>query len=251
LQKKKNLKTRKRAADLAEYDPDMFRSRYPDQCQRESQPYVMVTEAEAQKKMKELGSAHKVIKFGDAWYACEPREDDDKDQIHIWPGLKENSSKTDQQYIEEHPLLPCCYTQDQYTKKASCWRKYSEEGNLDCSDSKEKEIGVGHIVKGGKSASFNRYGEIPFNWEKVLKYLKIDKITKGKQEIYPLLRRGVVPSPDSFIHCVESAMRPEKYSIIPTFEDAKKYIMKIRISFSFILCLFIGVVNVLCITVCS
>ena len=169
-----------------------------------------------------------MIKFGDAWYACEPREDDDKDQVHIWPGLKENSSKTDPKYIKEHPLLPCCYIQDQYTKKASCWRKYSEEGNLDCSDSKGKEVGVGHIVKGGKSTAFNRYGEIPFNWEKVLKYLKVEKINKGKQEIYPLLRKGVVPSPDSFVHCVESAMRPEKYSIIPSVEEAKKYIMKIR-----------------------
>lgn len=228
-EKKKNLKTRKRATDLAEYDPDMFRSRYPDQCQRESQPYVMITEDEAQKKIKELGNPHKVIKFGDVWYACEPREEDDKDQVHIWPGLKENSSKTDTKYISEHPLLPCCYTQDQYTKKASCWRRYSEEGNVTCSDdNKEKEFGVGHIVKGGKSVAFNRYGEIPFNWEKVLKYLKIEKINKGKQEIYPLLRRGVAQSPDSFIHCVEAAMKPELYSIIPSPEEAKKYIMKVR-----------------------
>lgn len=230
---RKDRKTGPRATALEAHDPNMFRPRYPDQCQREKQPYIIHTEQEAIKKAKELGDLHKIIQFGNVWYVCDPREPDDKNDRHTWPGLKLNTSDTgnkefDTQYIREVPLFPCCYTQDQYKKKASQWRKYWESGGQFIAEAKEKEVGVGHIVKAANSAGYGRYGECPFNWEKLLKYLKIEKVIKGKQEIYPLLRKGVASSPDSFFHCVESALNPEAYNQIPSAEEQRKYIMKIR-----------------------
>ena len=230
-ERKKDKKTGPRASALEEFDPSLFRSRYPDQCQREKQPYILYTEDEAKKKAKELGDPHKVIPFGNVWYACEPRESDDKDDRHTWPGLKLNTSKTgntefDQQYKREVPLIPCCYTQDQYVKRASEWRKYLENEGKFIPETKEKDIGVGHIVKAANPAGNGRYGEVPFNWEKLLRYLKIEKITKGKQNVYPLLRRGVAMSPDSIVHCLESAMT-EYYSQLRV-DEQRKHVLDVR-----------------------
>lgn len=232
--KKEDKKTGPRAMALREFDPKVFPPRYPDQCQKEKQPYIVKTKEEAAKLAKKLGDPHKVMPFGEVYYACEPRLQDDKNAKHIWPGLKENTSATgdrlaDLDYIKTAPLLPCCYIQDQYKKKASKWRLYLEnEGEVE-SQPKEKEAGVGYIVKAANRLQPGRYGELPFNFEKLFRYLGIEKIFKGKQEFYPVLRRGVAQSPDSFIHCMATAF-DAPYLGIPKIAQQLDYIMNIRAS---------------------
>ena len=231
-QKKEDKKTGPRAAALRKIHPEMFGSRYPDQCQKERQPYVLKDEEDALQRAEELGDPHKIMLFEGTWYACEPREpyldpkgNKDKDDKHIFPGLKENKPKTkdtdyDKEFKRKHPDLPCCFTQDQYEKKASRLRKYraaQEEKERVELDAPERDVGGGYIVGANRRLQPGRFGELPFNWEKLLHHLGIEKVTRGKQTLYPILRYGVVASPASIIHCLERAFNP-RYSSLTTFE---------------------------------
>lgn len=237
--KKEDKKTGPRAVALRKAQPEMFGSRYPDQCQKERQPYILKTEEEARRRAEDLGDPHKIMKFEGVWYACEPREpyldpsgNKDKDDKHIFPGLKENKPKTkdtehDKEYHKKYKYLPCCFTQDQYEKKASNLRKYNEKmvsGKTD--EIEERESGAGYIIGANKRLPPGRLGEVPFNWEKLLGYLGMKKIIRGKQEFYPILRYGVMQTPDSFIHCLERAFNP-RYSII-TNKEKKDQVDQIR-----------------------
>lgn len=213
-------KTKKRLAALRSVDPDMFRERYGDQCQREGQPLI-INEEEATKavqKFKKDGvpnPSHKVMFFNGRYFLCDPREPDDKKaKPHIWPGLKVNKPSNKLkgvaldnaiEFAKKHPLLPCCYTTDQYIKKASHLRMYMEErkGGKEEEETKRKPAGAEHILGPNRVALPERFGEMPFNWGKIFKNLKLKKASKGKQEFYPILRYGVSETPDSFIHCLE------------------------------------------------
>lgn len=188
----------------------MFKTRYPDQCQREKQP-VILTEEEANAVAEKLGDPHKVMFFEGFWYGCDPREPDEKNFKHLWPGLKENKSK-DVEYAKEFPLLPCCYTKDQYTKNASQLRLYMQEKGAP-REIKKKESGIDYIVRSDKLAQVGRFGEMPYNWEKIFKYIGLEKIQKGPHEkdkaFYPVLRYGVEESPGSIVHCMERIFNPQ------------------------------------------
>lgn len=226
--KKEDKKTGPRAVALRKFQPEMFGSRYPDQCQREKQPYIIKSKEEAEALAETLGDPHKVMYFEGAWYACEPREPDDKNFKHIYPGLKTNTSKTDKKYKDSFSLIPCCYALDQFEKSASNLRKYykdiQQEGKYNVK--KDKEGGMGYIVGQNKKLEAGRYGEVPFNWEKLLSHMKVEKITKGRQEIYPFLRHGVLQGPDSFIHCLEKAFNPKYTSAVA--EEKRKMVMDLR-----------------------
>lgn len=241
-ERKEDKKTGPRAAALRKVHPEMFGSRYPDQCQKERQPYVLENKEAALKRVEELGDPHKVMLFEGTWYACEPREpyldpsgQKDKDDKHLYPGLKENKPKTkdtdhDKEYKKKHPDLPCCFTQDQYEKKASRLRKYLEilekGGERGMPELQEKEAGAGYVVGANKRLQAGRFGELPFNWEKLLHHLGIEKTSKGKQTFYPILRYGVIPAPDSCIHCLERAFNPQYGSL--TTKEKKDLVSNIR-----------------------
>lgn len=247
MEKKKEIvvdkKTKKRLAALRGVDPDMFRERYGDQCQREGQP-VVITKEEADiavKKFKKMGvpnPAHKVMFFNGHYFICDPREPDDKKaKPHVWPGLKINKPSNKLkgialenavEFAEKHPLLPCCYTMDQYTKKASQLRLYMQEHqSADAEEPKKKEAGGGdHILGPNKLTPIGRYGEMPFNWEKIFRYMGLKKTRKGKQEFYPILRHGVAETPDSFVHCLERVFNPEYTSYTQKKRNDK--VMKVR-----------------------
>jgi hypothetical protein len=240
-EKKEDKKTGPRAVALRKIHPEMFGSRYPDQCQKKSQPYVLKDKEEALAKAKELGDPHKVMLFEGTWYACEPREpyidpegSKDKDDKHLFPGLKENKPKTkdteyDKEFKKNHPALPCCFTQDQYEKKASLLRKYRETletGVEKVETMPEKEAGSGYIVGANKRLPTGRFGELPFNWDKLLNYLRVEKVSRGKQNFYPILRFGVIPAPDSVIHCLERAFNPRYVSL--TTQEKKNLVSGVR-----------------------
>ena len=238
-EKKEDKKTGPRAAALRKVNPGMFGSRYPDQCQKQAQPYILKDKEEALAKAEELGDPHKVMFYEGTWYACEPREpyldpsgNKDKDNKHVFPGLKENKPKTgdpeyNKEYKKKYPDIVCCFTQDQYEKGASRLRKYRE--GLTTGERPEdtgREIGIGHIVGANKRLQAGRFGELPFNWERLLDHMGINKITRGKQTFHPILRHGVVPSADSVIHCLERAFNPRYASLITS--EKKDVVSQVR-----------------------
>jgi len=229
VKKREDKKTGPRAVALRKFKGDLFGSRYPDQCQKEKQPYVIKTMEEAEKVAKKLGDPHKVMFFEGAWYACDPREPDDKNFKHLYPGLKENTSKIDAAYRDKFKLMPCCYTQDQYEKAASHLRKYllaTKPGETGGGEDEGKEGGMGYIMGSNKKLPSGRYGEMPFNWEKLFLHLEVKKIIRGRQTIYPVLRHGVMHSPDSFIHCLERTFNNRYVSVNP--DDKKNMVMTVR-----------------------
>ena len=197
---KEDKKSGVRRLALGKIDPVTFGNRYPDQCQRHQMP-VVLTEAQARKLQADLGAEGKAMFYEGRWYGCDPRETTDKDLLHLWPGLKPNTSK-DEKFRTEVPFLPCCYKSDQTTKKSSTLYKYMHGGAASIISKKVPQSGLGYVLGSSKSIPPGRYGDLPYNWVKLLGLMKIPKITRGKQEAYPYLRHGVLESPASFVDCL-------------------------------------------------
>lgn len=201
-QKKKKVKqdnkVGKRLKLLTRIRPDIFVKGYSSQCQQKRQPYI-VKENEVEELKEKLGSEHKLLKFEDNWYACEPREEDDKDMGNIWPGLSVNMKMP--KVKDKYPYVPCCFTVDQYIKKGSYLNK-SQRGESKNTQSKD------YIVSSNRMLEPERVGYLPSTWDKIFNMTNLKKIKKKRQEFYPFLRYGVLKRPDSFIHCLERAFNP-------------------------------------------
>ena len=198
---KEDKKSGVRRLALGKLDPITFGNRYPDQCQRHQMP-VVLSESEAKDLQVRLGAEGKAMLYQGRWYGCDPRESTDKDLLHLWPGLKPNTSKDDR-FRTEVPFLPCCYKSDQTTKKSSTLYKYMHGGAASAAGSKKTaQSGLGYVLGSSKSIPPGRYGDLPFNWVKLMGLMRVPKITRGKQEAYPYLRHGVLESPSSFFDCL-------------------------------------------------
>jgi hypothetical protein len=235
---KGDRKTGKRALRLREADPDMFRARYPDSCQKGSQPEII---DEQQAKNIQTKNPHKIMEFKGLYYICDPRDPDEKskegEKQKLWPGLmipKEPTTKMSaeqkaemKKYREENPLVPCCYAVDQYTKAKSNLREYLEEkesgGKIIAAS--ERYTGT-HILVATKNVHRDRLGEVPHNWERILRIIGMQKIKKKNQKTYPFLRYGVEATPDSFFHCMERAFG--KNYISADESNRKKIVMQRR-----------------------
>lgn len=232
---KQDMKMGERLVALKKVHPDMYskESGYPTQCQKLFQPYI-TSKLERDRLVNDEGwDPHKFIDYEGQWYGCEPRvgQELEKHPEKIWPGLKLNTSKNKPEFVRKYPLLPCCFGTDMYTKNKSEWRVYYAERNKAQNNKTNvptvpnpKKEDATHILGIGKMAGPGRRGEMPFNWEKILKMLDFKKYRLGKgekkaKEFYPILRYGVVESPDSFLHCMELA-RGEKY--LSMDEDGRK-----------------------------
>lgn len=214
-----------RLALLQDTNPSLFKNNYSNQCQKYQQP-VIVSEEEAKRFAEEVGDPHKIAEFEGMWYLCDPnypptRISSKKSDTHVWPSLKENTEEN-KEYREKYPLVPCCLSSDQYTKKSSELRTYIARGGR--LPSKATDVGgaegdttkkgkgkkdAGHVLGGVTILDPDRFGELPYNWERILGALGMEKVRRGKQTLYPILRYGVLSTPDSFLHCLELAFNPE------------------------------------------
>lgn len=236
-QKKDDKKSGKRLRELKNKRPGVFRAGYASMCQPMShQPYI-ITDASKAQAIREKYGDHKVMEFTDPisgntdFYACQPREPGEV-STHIYPGLRKNSSKTNPEYREELPFVPCCFTEDQYTKPASeLHRRIREEFQEQQIYTEEASIGeIGHILASNKLVSRGRFGQIPYYLSFVVRSSGYEEIEKGKQSILPIFRYGVVESPDSFLHCLEKAFNP-RYSSLDRV-GREKAVENVRISLS-------------------
>lgn len=215
--KRGDKKSGKRLQELKNARPSVFRSGYASMCQPMShQPYLIENKEKAKKIIKKLGE-NKVMAFKDPesgeidYYACEPREEGEV-KSHLYPGLRKNIGKGGEKYQSEVPFLPCCFTKDQYVKKGSNLFKLMKEGIEDDDPLEAGEIG--YVLASIKRAPAGRYGQLPYYISILAKNAGYEEIEKGKQSLLPLLRYGVVSSPDSIIHCLEKAFSL-RYSAVP------------------------------------
>lgn len=218
--KKDDKKSGRRLRELKDKRPGIFRAGYASMCQPMShQPYLIGSEAKAQELREKYGD-HKVMEFTDPTtgttdaYACQPRESGEI-TTHIYPGLRKNTSKNNPEYKDEVPFVPCCFTEDQYTKPASeLHRRVKEESQESQNFTEEAKIGdVGHILASNKLVPRGRFGQIPYYLSFVIKSSGYENIEKGKQSILPIFRYGVMDAPDSFLHCLEKAFNPRYSSL--------------------------------------
>ncbi len=227
-EKKIDKKTGKRLKDLKLAKPDMVRSNYT--CQKSRQPYFIGTKKKADKIMDRLGKLgkYKIIEYpyrSGEYYACEPREAEDKDN-NIFPGLAANNddgTKTD------YPLIPCCFNNNNYKKETksavpsplmlylSKAEELEESGIKDMRNIHLEASKAALDVKKSGSKDFfrpldskkilnmGRYGIIPYYIQEIAKRSGYINIKYYDKNTLPLLTYGVLHSPDSFIHCLERA----------------------------------------------
>lgn len=221
--KKIDEKSGKRLQTLKAQRPGVFRAGYATMCVQTRQPYIVSPE-EAENIKDEYGE-HKIMEFTDPStnkkdiYACEPREKGEP-ELYVYPGLKNNTNRTTKKYKEEVPVVPCCFTEDQYTKPGSKLRKTLSSRKT--SSLRVVETDISHILTVNKRAPEGRLGLIPYFLSFIVKKAGYNEVQKGKQSFLPVLRYGVLDAPDSFFHCLEKALSPG-YSSMP--EEGKKGIV--------------------------
>jgi len=239
---KEDKKSGRRAVLLKKFNDSLFpKGPYAGECQKKFQPYP-VTEDEANAIAED--DPYKVINFplgSNDWYACAPREQGEVkpgEKAADYPGLKETKAAKFPEYRDQYPLVPCCFKVQQYTKTASEWRLYVrqiEQLRRDGVDEEEiarffgdpieaAKIGkkkpksqgdIGFVKKTVKIIGPDRYGVLPFNFEKLLSILGYQRFfhKSSNIEIYPVLRHAVVWTPDSFLHCLEQAFSSNYFDL--------------------------------------
>jgi hypothetical protein len=234
---KEDKKSGKRLIELKKQRSGTFRSGYSGLCQPMSHQPYLIPPSKVEDIKRTYGD-HKVMEYKDPilnkidHYACEPREPGEP-QTYIYPGLRKNTSKN-QEYREKVPFVPCCFTEDQYTKPASKLKKQlitqqkppSEEENMYNFIEMEDINDIGHILGYNKSVSLGRFGQLPYYMNFMMKNAQYKEIEKGKQLLYPVFRYGMINSPDSFFHCLEKVMNLKYASM--DLAKRKKHILNVR-----------------------
>jgi hypothetical protein len=225
--KRVDIKTGKRLKLLEQHNPAAFKhGGYSSKCQpKRRQPYL-VPKSEIKNVKKKFETAEpkeiakELEKYGmlnwpegsDDWYACYPRESDDDEKRHIWPGLIKQNPKAGN--YDKYPLLPCCFISNQFTKKGSkkaTDSKVTEQENI--------EDVFDRPLSSNKATPQNRYAELPYYMQNIVENAGYSQVEYRTKKFLPILRYGVIESLDSMVHCIERAVN-EDYATMNT--DDKK-----------------------------
>lgn len=232
VEKHADVKTGKRLKLLELHNPEAFKiGGYSSKCQpKRRQPYLVnkndlekVKAKLASAEPKELGKElekHGLLNWpegSDDWYACYPREDDDDEKKHIWPGLIKQKEKASNYY--KYPSLPCCFIVDQFTKKGAKTTKKTDVVDEKDDDNFERPLSSNKNVPRG------RYAELPYYIQLVAILSEYKSVEYRNKTFLPILRYGVVDSPSSFVHCMERAFN-HKYSLL-SLENKKAQVENI------------------------
>jgi len=215
---RKNIKSGDRLLMLQKARPKLFSGSYSSICQLVvHQPYLIPADEVEEYKRKAAITNKDLIKEGDStdgsqfvlnfppggddWYGCLEREDEnfpfDKKPVP-YPGITQNTRGpgTD---ILERPCFPCCQAINQEHTIASELKKC----NLKTRGSQIKESSsVGHVLAPNKRATQGRHGHLPHYISLIATIAGYKKINENRKIFLPILRYGVVESPDSFLHCM-------------------------------------------------
>jgi hypothetical protein len=214
--KNKTKKTGGKSDTLREKRPEVFIKGYPIICQQKKQPNIL-NEDEVDTFRKQYG-ANKMLKWDDLWFTCD--QDAGNQFKHI--GLQKNTKLPNK---DQYPVLPCCFEDDQYAKKAS---KLQTAGTSKTDDyiSDDNHMDISYIKKAGKQLDIGRVGMLPYDIESMFNVLGVPNITYKTNKIPNILTYGVMEGPDSFIHCMERVFN-KKYSMM-TIDGRKDSVRSVR-----------------------
>ncbi|MDB4769424.1 hypothetical protein OAG24_00515 [bacterium] len=254
-------KTGKRLKVLQEEKPEIFLANYATDCQKVKQPYL-ITKDKADELARTLDEGeHKVLNFprgSEDWYACEPRDADDNQKNYIYPSLLVNKRMKNR---DKYPCVPCCGVVNQYTGEFSdegydsvygvdgtaSLPSFGRQGyeyvkkEKDCEKAGMAEDLKGikneqsfnlptHIQKGNKITKVGNFSNLPYNLKLLVQDAGYRDIIQGRQMILPILRTGVIKSPDSFIHCMEKAFNPGYINM--NIKNRKRRAIEVRTNLS-------------------
>jgi len=220
-EKTKDQKTGKRLQKLQMQRPGLFAPGYSVRCSPiDRQPYLLGS-SKVEKFIEKHGE-HAVVNYPGTndYYACVPREKSDKTKKYMWPGLKINTNPKNK---DEFRLAPCCFENDQYEKTSSEVYKIMHPEEI-----KEplQKIELSYIYGPKRALTDGRLGEVPY----YLKFMFMDagykEEQRGNKVTVPILRLGVLKSPDSFFHCLEKVFNP-RYSSMRK-DEREQRIIKVR-----------------------
>lgn len=207
---------------------------YPRQCEEKKQPIYM-TKDEANELIEQLESSNikdahdRIFEFppnsGD-FYSC--------DQKSEWkypgpqlnkvinlnhPDNPKNLYKTDK--TKSFKYLPCCFKTSQMSKKGSKlgdYLKYYDDIEEKPQEHVEEST---YLLKVGKSLLPGQISKLPQNIHDIFVVSGVENITYKGEDTLPYIRVGVIHSPDSFIHCLQTAFNKQyvKYNIQDRIDD--------------------------------
>jgi hypothetical protein len=157
---------------------DLFVSNYTRSCSNKPR----LIEKDEANDLKQKGI--QVIQFpkteaegNQHYYSC------DEYVTHPYVGLRVNKLSNKDKY----PYIPCCFKTDQTVRKATPYRVYYLEEEL------QEETAQQRIITTNKFTGYDKFGDIPKNIEKLLKIF---------DNSYEYLRKGVTDTKSSFLECI-------------------------------------------------
>lgn len=227
-----NKKSGKRLLALQKFKPEYYKQNYATKCQRERQPYIV--DKKNLKKVKKIlaevgpnfvddGLLQWPSKSGE-YYACYPREDDDKDLKipHIFPGLIEKDEKDEGYDVSR--FLPCCFTKNQYSKGQTALLKYIqlEKGELEQDEEKSNVFILTRPLGERKMAPPDKPAELPTNLQVIAGMSDVEMITRQQKTFMNIFRIGVEYGYRSFVYCMENVKDSEFSSY--SSSDKEQYV---------------------------
>lgn len=218
---KQDKKTGKRLTSLKQHNPEAFSEGYSSKCQpRHRQPYLIKGDINSVEKQLKKEGGNELKENGllnwphgsKDWYSCYPRDSDEADKRYIWPGvIKQKESAAS---FSEYPFLPCCFIDNQYTKKGGNLVKYLATFKEQSDDNDEGDFDetiFDRPLGEKKLAPRGRFAELPYNLQVIVGSAGYKLIEDKRKQFLPILRYGVIRGPNSFVHVMEKATYP-RYS---------------------------------------
>lgn len=204
--KKDNAKIKR----LRELAPDLFVKGYARKCQCALQPIIVTDEEMAAWKQQLVnGQQRQVMPFpkdNPQWNFVCP---DDKSP---YPGLKLNDELSNKNV---YPYIPCCFKTDQLTADIrSTYQDY-----LSGVISNKEKYNPDNVKKTRKIVNPDKIGNLPTAVSAVLK--------KYSEDVYDIVRYGVVNGPNSLLHCICTAINDLRY-LSYGWEGRENYVIGIR-----------------------
>lgn len=186
--------------------PDVFLGNYPRKCQKSSQPHIMtIEEYNSWKESEGKNYEGQVLFFPKdnpvIAYICLGKD-------YRYPGLKKVKDPIDKERVH---YIPCCFKKDQILWKKSNYNKYTKDIYHSTFGAKaDNKLTTRKVLEPGKMAFLPR---------------SIQNIISRAGNFNEILRYGVIFSPNSFLHCVFTALEYKGYLLA---ENKEEYVVKFR-----------------------
>jgi hypothetical protein len=189
--------------------PDIFLPGYSRKCT--SMPTI-ISDSDADIAIQ---NGKSVMSFPLPGEGAQPRNYICNHPKHIYPGLRSNPMSNKDKY----PYIPCCYLNDQSTKTGSLMKHYYKGEKIS-----QKQTNQQDVYKTNKFVKNDAFGELPLNISKFFSSLEVD-------DDYKFIRKGVVRSKNSFLHCVLDAIGDTSLHGSENTEEFESILYDIRFGF--------------------